>query len=89
MRLHIQWQFFYGVIKKDISNVFLLFNFRGIGSVVGVGTMLQVRKVAGSIAYEFTGFLFNLRNPSSRTMPLGSTEPPKEISTKNLPGGGG
>jgi hypothetical protein len=30
---------------------------------------------------------FNLPNPSSRTMVLGSTQPLTEISTRNLPGG--
>jgi hypothetical protein len=28
-------------------------------------------------------------NPSSRTMALGSTQPPTEMSTRNLPGGKG
>jgi hypothetical protein len=46
------------------------------------------RKVAGSIPDELTGFL-NLPNSSSRTMALGSTQPPTEISTRNLPGGKG
>jgi hypothetical protein len=30
-------------------------------------------------------FFFNLPNPSSRTMALGSTQPPTEMSTRNLP----
>jgi hypothetical protein len=30
---------------------------------------------------------FNLPEPSSRIMALGSTQPPTEMSTKNLPGG--
>jgi hypothetical protein len=30
---------------------------------------------------------FNLLNPSSRTMALGSTQPLTEMSTRNLPGG--
>jgi hypothetical protein len=30
---------------------------------------------------------FNLPNPSSRTMTLGSTQPLTEMSTRNLPGG--
>jgi hypothetical protein len=30
---------------------------------------------------------FNLPNPSSRTMALGSTQPLTEMSTRNLPGG--
>jgi hypothetical protein len=32
---------------------------------------------------------FNLPNPSSRTMPLGSSQPQTEMSTRNLPGGKG
>jgi hypothetical protein len=42
----------------------------------------------GSIPDEVIGF-FNLPNPSSRTMALGSTQPLIEISTRNLPGGKG
>jgi hypothetical protein len=30
---------------------------------------------------------FNLPSPPSRTMPLGSTQPLTEMSTRNLPGG--
>jgi hypothetical protein len=30
---------------------------------------------------------FNLPNPSSRTIALGSTQPLTEMSTRNLPGG--
>jgi hypothetical protein len=44
--------------------------------------------VAGSISDEVIGF-FNLPNPSSRTMALGSTQPLTKISTRNLPGGEG
>jgi hypothetical protein len=40
----------------------------------------------GSTADDFIGF-FNLPNPSSRTMALVSTQPPTEMSTRNLPGG--
>jgi hypothetical protein len=32
---------------------------------------------------------FNLSNPPSRTMTLGSTQPLTEMSTRNLPGGKG
>jgi hypothetical protein len=31
-------------------------------------------------------FFFNLSNPSSRAMALGSTKPLTEMSTRNLPG---
>jgi hypothetical protein len=46
------------------------------------------RKIAGSIPEEVIGF-FNLPNPSSRPMALGSTQLLTEMSTRNLPGGGG
>jgi hypothetical protein len=46
------------------------------------------RKVAGSIANEVIGF-FDLPNPFSRIMALGSTQPLTELSTRNLPGGKG
>jgi hypothetical protein len=39
----------------------------------------------GSIPDEVIGF-FNLPNPSSRTMVLGSTQPLTEMSTRNLLG---
>jgi hypothetical protein len=42
-------------------------------------------KVAGSSPDEVD--LFNLPNPSSRTMALGTTQPLIEMSTRNLPGG--
>jgi hypothetical protein len=46
------------------------------------------RKVTGTIPDEVIGF-FNLPNPSSRTMTLGSTQPLTEMSTRNLLGGRG
>jgi hypothetical protein len=33
--------------------------------------------------------IFNWPNPSSRTVALGSTQPLREMSTRNLPGGKG
>jgi hypothetical protein len=46
------------------------------------------QKVAGSNPDEVTVlfFFFNLPNPSSRTMALGSLSFVTEMSTKNLPG---
>jgi hypothetical protein len=32
-------------------------------------------------------FFFNLPNPSSRTMAVGTTQPLIEMSTRNIPGG--
>jgi hypothetical protein len=43
------------------------------------------RKAAGSIPDVAIGF-FDLPNPSSRTMALGSTQSLTEMSTWNLPG---
>jgi hypothetical protein len=42
------------------------------------------RKVEGSSTDEVD--FFNLSNPSSRTMALGSTRPLSEMSTRNHPG---
>jgi hypothetical protein len=53
------------------------------GSVVSGGW-----KVTGSISDEVIG-VFNLPNPSSRTVALGSTQRLTEMSTRNLPGGKG
>jgi hypothetical protein len=54
------------------------------GSVDGWGTMLQAgrSRVLSPDEVDF----FNLPNPSSRTMALGSTQPITEMSTRNLPG---
>jgi hypothetical protein len=48
--------------------------------------MLQAGRLPVRVPDEVF-FLFNLPNPSSRTMALGSTQPPTEMSTRNLPGG--
>jgi hypothetical protein len=42
-----------------------------------------------SIPDKIVVFFFNLPNPSSRTMALGSTQPLTEISARNLPGSKG
>jgi hypothetical protein len=47
--------------------------------------MLQARRSPVRVPDEVD--FFNLPNPSSRTMALGSTQPPTEMSTMNLPGG--
>jgi hypothetical protein len=65
------------------------------GILKGYGTQQQhswlrhyttSRKVAVSIPNEVTGF-FNLPNPCSNTMALGSTQPLTEMSIRNLPRG--
>jgi hypothetical protein len=57
------------------------------GSVVGWGTKLQDGRSPVRVPDEMD--FFNLFNPSSRTMALGSTQPllVTEMSTRNLPGG--
>jgi hypothetical protein len=55
---------------------------RRSGSVTGWGTMLQ------GVPFPMRSLdFFNWPNPSSRTMALGSTQPPTEMSIRNLPGG--
>jgi hypothetical protein len=55
------------------------------GSVVDWGTILQVKRLPVRVQDEVD--FFNLPNPSSCTMALGSTQPLTEMSTRNLPGG--
>jgi hypothetical protein len=55
------------------------------GSVVGWGTLLQAGRSPVRVPDEVD--FFNLTNPSSRTMALGSTQPLTEMRTRNLPGG--
>jgi hypothetical protein len=56
------------------------------GSVDIWGTMLHTGNSRNSFTDEVIRF-FNLSNPSSRTMDLGSTQPLTEMSTRNIPGG--
>jgi hypothetical protein len=54
------------------------------GSVAGPGIMLQVGR--SSVPFLISPLdSFNLPNPSSRTMDLGSTQPLTEMSTRKLP----
>jgi hypothetical protein len=48
----------------------------------------MLTKVAGSSPDE-VDFFFNLPNPFSRTMALGSSQPLTEMSSRNLPGSKG
>jgi hypothetical protein len=47
--------------------------------------MLQAERSRVRVPMDF----FNLLNPSSRTMALGSTQPLTKMSTRNLPGSKG
>jgi hypothetical protein len=47
--------------------------------------MLQAGRLPVKVPDEVD--FFNLRNPSRRTMALGSTQPLTKMSTRNLPGG--
>jgi hypothetical protein len=55
------------------------------GSVVDWGTMLQAGRLWVWVPMRW--IFFNLPNPSSHTMALGSTQPLTEMITRNLPGG--
>jgi hypothetical protein len=65
-------------------SVRILYSEGARGSVVGWGTMLQAGRSPVREPDEVD--FFNLPNPSSRTMALGSTLPLTEMSTRNLPG---
>jgi hypothetical protein len=54
-------------------------------SVVGGGTRLQTGRSRVPIPMRLS--FFDLPNPSSRTMALGSTQPLTEVSARNLPEG--
>jgi hypothetical protein len=51
--------------------------------------MLQARRSRVRVQMVSLDFFFNLPNPSSHTMALGSTQPLTEMSTRDLPGGKG
>jgi hypothetical protein len=55
-------------------------------SVVSLGTMPRAGRSRVRVPIKWI-FFFNLSNPSSRTVALGSTQPLTEMSTRNLPGG--
>jgi hypothetical protein len=48
--------------------------------------MQQARRLPVPVPDEVI-FFFNLPNPSTLTMALGSTQPLTKMNTKNLPGG--
>jgi hypothetical protein len=56
------------------------------GRVVGWGTVLQSGRSWVWFPIKSLDFFFRWHNPSSRTMALGSTQPPTEMSTRNIPG---
>jgi hypothetical protein len=58
------------------------------GSVVGWDTVLQARRSRVWFLMRSLDF-FNLPNPSSCTLVLGSAQPQTEMTTRNLPGGKG
>jgi hypothetical protein len=73
-------------MKRDIY-LFMVYLMALVHAVAWLRHYTTSREVAGSIP-DVIGFS-NLSNPSSRTMALGSTQPPTEMSTRNLPGGKG
>jgi hypothetical protein len=56
-------------------------------SVVGWCSVLQAGRSRDWVTMRW--IFFNLPNPSSRTMALGSTQPLTEMSTRNFPGSKG
>jgi len=59
----------------------------GAGGGAGVEVLRYTRKVAGSIPDGVIG-IFHWRNPFGRTVALGLTQPPTEMSTRNISWGG-
>jgi hypothetical protein len=57
------------------------------GSVIRRGTILQAGRSRDRVPMRW--MFFNLPNPSSRTMALGSTQALTEMSTRNFPGSKG
>jgi hypothetical protein len=55
-----------------------------VALIVTLGHCAKGQKVAGSRADELIG-CFNLANPSSRAVALGSTQPLTGMSTRNPP----
>jgi hypothetical protein len=70
----------------SVVSLWLLLQCSGTPQAGARGSVRYKTKVVGSIADEVIGF-FNLPNPSSRNMALGSTQPLTYMSTWNLPGG--
>jgi hypothetical protein len=79
MLLHIDWL---GLFNNGTSTP------GACGNADGWGTILQAKRLQGSIPDEVIG-LFNWPNPSSCTTALGLTQSLTEMSTRNLPGGKG
>jgi hypothetical protein len=63
----------------------LCLNVRPRSGVVGWDTMLQAGR-SRDLFPKRSLDLFNLPNPSSRTMALGSTQPPSETNSRNIHG---
>jgi hypothetical protein len=61
---------------------------RARGSVVGWGTILQAGRSRIRFPMKSLDFSINVILPA-RTMALGSTQPIREMSTRNPPGGKG
>jgi hypothetical protein len=82
-KMHIRHKYF-PLTAQMISLIFSWLHLK-----FGVRHYATSRKVAVSISDGVNGFSFNRPNPFSSTMALGSTQPLTEMSTRNLPGGGG
>jgi hypothetical protein len=70
--------------EKYLREVIYLYIIGALYRVGGSGTMLHAGKLRVRFPMMSSDF-FNLPDPSSRTMALGSTQPQTEISTRNLP----
>jgi hypothetical protein len=75
-------------MKLVIRNLRILMKFgAGESTLKVVGRINFLTYWSITVPFPDVVDFFNLPNPSSRTMALGSTQPLTEMSTRNFPGG--
>jgi hypothetical protein len=90
LSLLLDWPSDYGRCCKEKSLYYTMFLMCGVcGGIVGWGAMLQAGRLQDWISMRSLDFFFNLSNPSSHTLALGSTQPLTEMCTRNILGGKG
>jgi hypothetical protein len=86
MNININFRRFFAAVKLLTLLRRASVYFGAPGSVVGRGTMLQAGRSWVRFPMRSWNF-FNLPNPFSRTVALGSTQPLTEMSNRMIPGG--
>jgi hypothetical protein len=79
---------FFGIANTLYEFICVRYRVGAHGIIVGWDTILRSWRPRFQFPMRSLDiFFFNLPNPSSRTMTLGSTQPLTEMSARNLPGG--